>query len=187
MNWFFEPWAWYIGGPAIAIVLLITKLLGKRLGVSSSFRGLCTIAGAGKIVDFFNFEWKKDVQWMLIMVVGIALGGYIATNFLSHSDAVPLSEAAVTSFTQMGINTPGAAYLPEEFFSFNALFTLKGFLLIVIGGFLVGFGSRYAGGCTSGHAMSGLSELQLSSLVAVIGFFIGGLLVTHIVLPLIFN
>jgi len=64
--------------------------------------------------------------------------------------------------------------------------SLKGFLVLAFGGLMVGFGSRYAGGCTSGHAISGLSDLQIQSLIAVAGFFIGGLLMTYFVLPLIF-
>jgi uncharacterized membrane protein YedE/YeeE len=58
---------------------------------------------------------------------------------------------------------------------------------MVIGGFLVGFGTRYAGGCTSGHAISGLSNLQFASLIATIGFFAGGLIATHLLYPLLFN
>lgn len=50
----------------------------------------------------------------------------------------------------------------------------------------MGFGARWAGGCTSGHAISGLSNLQLPSLVAVLGFFAGGLLMTHLLFPLLF-
>ena len=57
--------------------------------------------------------------------------------------------------------------------------------MVLGGGFLVGFGARWAGGCTSGHAISGLADLQVPSLVAVVGFFVGGLAVTHLVLPLL--
>lgn len=56
---------------------------------------------------------------------------------------------------------------------------------MVIGGFLVGFGTAYAGGCTSGHAIAGLADRQAASLLAVCGFFAGGLTCTYLVLPLV--
>ena len=86
----------------------------------------------------------------------------------------------------LGFENAGEQYLPAELFSLEQVFTLKGLLILVIGGFLVGFGSRYAGGCTSGHAISGLSNLQLPSLIAVIGFFIGGLIMSFFILPWLF-
>jgi len=65
------------------------------------------------------------------------------------------------------------------------LLTIKGFILIVAGGFLVGFGTRYAGGCTSGHSIMGISNLQLPSLIATCCFMIGGFIVANIFIPLI--
>jgi uncharacterized membrane protein YedE/YeeE len=57
--------------------------------------------------------------------------------------------------------------------------------MIVVGGFLVGFGTRYAGGCTSGHAIMGLSNLQWPSLVATISFMVGGFIMANLILPFI--
>ena len=101
-----------------------------------------------------------------------------------------IAQATVEALQKIGVKTPetkaeGLGFLPGELFNFASLATLKGLILMVGGGFLIGFGSRWAGGCTSGHGISGLANLQLPSLVAVIGFFIGGLLMTHLLLPLI--
>jgi uncharacterized membrane protein YedE/YeeE len=86
----------------------------------------------------------------------------------------------------LGFSTIGESLLPPELFSWDAVFSIKGFLILVVGGFLVGFGTRYAGGCTSGHAITGLSSLQLPSLIAVIGFFIGGLIMINFIYPILF-
>ncbi len=83
----------------------------------------------------------------------------------------------------MGFESAGKAYSPTEIFE---TMSVKNIALLFVGGLLIGFGTRYAGGCTSGHAISGLSDLQLPSLIAVIGFFIGGLLMVHVLFPLIF-
>ena len=72
---------------------------------------------------------------------------------------------------------------PNDIFNFSSLLTVKGFIMMVIGGFLVGFGTRYANGCTSGHSIMGISNLQLSSLIATCCFFAGGLIMTWLILP----
>ena len=109
------------------------------------------------------------------------MGGILIAN----SDSLIVAESTRKALTTLGISVDGGL-APNTIFSWGGLFTLKGFLLMVFGGFLVGFGTRYAGGCTSGHAITGLSQIQLPSLIAVVGFFVGGLVSTHIVLPLIF-
>ena len=86
----------------------------------------------------------------------------------------------------MGFKNAGATLVPTEMYNLEAITSLKGLILLIIGGLLVGFGTRYAGGCTSGHAITGLSSLQKPSLIAVIGFFIGGLIMTNFILPIIF-
>lgn len=118
-----------------------------------------------------------------MFLVGAMIGGFIARQYLSNGAPVLISEATIQDLASLGISAPISAQ-PMEIFSLESLFTLKGFLILALGGFMVGFGSRYAGGCTSGHAISGLSNLQLPSLVAVIGFFAGGLIMTHFLLPL---
>jgi uncharacterized membrane protein YedE/YeeE len=100
-------------------------------------------------------------------------------------DVVAISDATRADLLALGI-TDLTGMIPSDVFAFEALLTLPGAVVILLGGFLVGFGARYANGCTSGHAISGLSNLQLSSLVVVIGFFIGGLVSAHLLLPIVF-
>ncbi len=160
-------------------------MIGKRFGMSSNLKTICTICGAGKVSSFFRFDWKSQ-QWNLIVVLGVVIGGFIAANFLSTDNTVHINPEVIYDLQSKGFTTAGEMYMPDLLFS-NEVFTQpKELLLLIIGGFLVGFGARYAGGCTSGHAISGLSNLQIPSLIAVIGFFIGGLTMVHIIFPLIF-
>lgn len=177
-----NPWPWYVSGPLISLVMITMLILGKQFGVSSNLRTMCSIAGAGKYAEFFRFDWKKDV-WNLIFIIGVLIGSFISREFLTTDPTIAISTQTITDLKAMGISNPGVDYVPVEIFNWSTLLTLKGFLFIVLGGFLIGFGTRYAGGCTSGHAISGLSNLQLPSLIAVVGFFIGGLFVTFLVLP----
>ncbi len=177
-----RPWPWYVAGPLIAAVMFTLLSLGKTFGVSSTLRTTCAAAGAGRTSDFFRFDWK-DQTWNLAFVAGALVGGFVVAQWMTNPEPIQLAEATVARLQSLGIDNPGASYLPESFFRWEALLTLKGWIILVGGGFLVGFGTRYAGGCTSGHAISGLSNLQLPSLIAVIGFFIGGLIMTHFILP----
>lgn len=180
-SWIQSPWPWYVAGPLISLVMWMMLFFGKKFGVSSTMRTICSIGGAAKFSDFFNFNWRAQV-WNLMFVLGALLGGYIASEFMIADQAIELSTSTKSALINMGMSNPGQQYVPD-IFRFDNLFTLQGLIFMVGGGFLVGFGTRYAGGCTSGHAISGLSNLQLPSLIAVIGFFIGGLLVTHFVIP----
>jgi uncharacterized membrane protein YedE/YeeE len=184
MEWIFNPWPWYIGGPMIALVMFLLLYFGKNFGMSSNLRTFCTICGAGKSNEFFNFDWKTQ-QWNLLVSAGAIIGGALAAHFLSTDSSVAIHPDTITKLQELNINSAGVSYLPEELFSVEALMQPKVLLMLSIGGFLVGFGARYAGGCTSGHAISGLSNLQLVSLYAVIGFFIGGLFMNHLLLPFI--
>ena len=184
MEWIFHPWPWYVGGPMIALIMFLLLFFGKNFGMSSNLRTFCTICGAGKSNEFFNFDWKKQ-QWNLMVSAGAIIGGALASHFLSTDSSVAIHPDTITKLQDLSINSAGKAYLPEELFSMQALLQPKVLLTLSIGGFLVGFGARYAGGCTSGHAISGLSNLQLVSLYAVIGFFIGGLFMNHFLLPYI--
>jgi len=186
-----QPWHWSISGAAIAFVMFLLIYLGKKFGVSSSFEALCTIGGAGKRIDYFKYDWKSH-SWLLMFVVGSIIGGGIASTLLASPEPVQISAATVADLAALGVNTPttnaeGAGFIPLEVFNWNSLLSLKGILIMVLGGFLIGFGTRWAGGCTSGHAISGLSNFQLPSLVAVIGFFIGGLAMTHLIFPFLFS
>ncbi len=185
MNFIYEPWPWYIAGPMIALILLLLLMVGKNFGMSSNLRTLCTLCGAGKTTDFFKFDWKSQ-KWNLIVVLGAIIGGYVGANFLSNTTAVVLNPETISDLKTFGFESAGAAYLPTEMFATTALGSLKNLVLLVLGGLFVGFGARYAGGCTSGHAISGLSNLQLPSLIAVIGFFIGGLTMIHLIFPILF-
>jgi uncharacterized membrane protein YedE/YeeE len=153
--------------------------------MSSNLRTLCAIGGAGKRVEFFKYDWKSQ-RWNLVVIFGALLGGFIAHNFLSNPIHIDLSENTVNDLAALGFDDVGQSLLPPELFSWDAAFSLKGLSILIIGGFLVGFGTRYAGGCTSGHAITGLSSLQLPSLIAVIGFFIGGLIMIHFIYPILF-
>ncbi|MFZ4058047.1 MAG: YeeE/YedE family protein [Ferruginibacter sp.] len=179
-----QPWPWYVSGIIIAAVMFLLLYFGKTFGFSSNLRTICSMSGAGKYVPFFKFNWRTQ-QWNLIFLVGAALGGCIARLFLTSDAPLQISAATVKDLSELGFSAP-ASLQPAELFSWEAVFTIKGFLMMAIGGLLIGFGTRYAGGCTSGHAITGLSNLQLPSLFAVIGFFIGGLLMTHFIFPLIF-
>lgn len=186
MEFILQPWPWFISGPLIAIVMFFLLYFGKKFGMSSNLRTLCSMGGAGKIADFFKFDWKAQ-RWNLMVVVGAIIGGYIATNFLSDDSVIALNPKTVSELQNLGFSNVGEALLPQEIFAWENVISIKGIAILIIGGFLVGFGARYAGGCTSGHAISGLSNLQLPSLLAVIGFFIGGLVMTYFILPLIFS
>jgi uncharacterized membrane protein YedE/YeeE len=178
-----QPWPWYVSGALIALVMALMLYFGKSFGVSANFRTVCSALGAGKNVSFFRFDWKSQI-WNLVFLVGAALGGALVYYFLSDNSAPAISPSTVQDLTALGIAPPTSPQ-PAELFGPESLSSLKGFLLLFGGGILVGFGARWAGGCTSGHAISGISALQVPSIVAVVGFFIGGLLMTHILLPII--
>ncbi|WP_298760485.1 YeeE/YedE thiosulfate transporter family protein [uncultured Psychroserpens sp.] len=181
-----EPWPWYISGPLIAIIMFVLIYFGKTFGMSSNLRTICAIGGAGKKVKFFDFDWKQQ-RWNLTVVIGAVIGGFIAHFYLSTPTNINLNPDTVNTLSTLGFENAGKSLLPAELYSWDAVFSLKGLAILIIGGFLVGFGTRYAGGCTSGHAITGLSSLQLPSLIAVIGFFLGGLIMIHLVFPLIFG
>lgn len=185
MDWIYEPWPWYVSGPMIALVMFLLIMVGKNFGMSANLRTMCTICGADKKAEFFKFDWKSQ-RWNLMVVLGAVVGGAIAHYGLSNGEGVQIAESVVSDLQSKGFESAGKAYLPNELFDLSALSSVKTWLILIIGGFLVGFGARYAGGCTSGHAISGLSDLQLPSLIAVIGFFLGGLTMIHFIFPLIF-
>lgn len=179
-----EPWPWYVAGPLIGLTVpLLLLWVGKPFGISSSFRDICAATLPGR-VEFFQYDWKAQA-WRLAFAVGVVIGGFLAWQVLSPEEAVvAISEATRTDLAALGI-TDQTGLVPRQLMSWDALGSLPGLIVLVVGGFLVGFGTRWAGGCTSGHAITGLSNLQPASLIAVLGFFAGGLLSTHWLLPLI--
>lgn len=185
------PWHWSVSGLLIAATMFALLYAGKTFGFSSNLRTMCSIAGAGRRVAFFNFDWKAQ-RWNLVFATGAILGGFFSSYVIPNPEPVQLSTETLAYLGEVGISAPGAtpgfpSFAPAELFSLEQLFTLRGMIIVLVGGFLIGFGTRWAGGCTSGHAISGLSNLQLPSLIAVVGFFIGGLIMTWLILPLIFQ
>jgi uncharacterized membrane protein YedE/YeeE len=180
-----QPWPWYIAGPLIGLMVPLLLLIGnKAFGISSTLRHICAACIPTK-AKFFDYNWKAE-SWNLIFALGMVLGGLIAGYFLRNPNPIELSESAIAGMNKLGVKNY-SGLIPADIFNFSSLLTLRGFLLMVAGGFLVGFGTRYAGGCTSGHAIMGLSNLQFPSLVATCCFFAGGLLMTWFILPYIMN
>jgi uncharacterized membrane protein YedE/YeeE len=178
-----QPWPWYISGIIIALIMVSLLYFGKAFGFSSNLRTICSMAGAGKQVRFFDFDWKAQ-RWNLLFLLGAVIGGVLCATLLKSDQPLQLSAATIHDLQKLGIRFDGQLN-PAQLFGAGHL-NFKNVLLLLTGGLLVGFGSRYAGGCTSGHAISGLSNLQIPSLIAVIGFFAGGLLMTWLIFPLIF-
>lgn len=178
-----QPWPWYVAGPLIGLTVPLLLLLGnKSFGISSSLRHVCAACFPSRI-PFFQYEWKKEI-WNLFFVAGVLGGGVVAAVFLGSNEPVAVSDSLREELAVYGV-TDYSSLVPVQLFNFENLFSLQGFLLIVVGGFLVGFGTRYAGGCTSGHSIMGLATLQLPSLIATMCFMIGGFIVANLVLPLI--
>lgn len=178
-----RPWPWWVAGPLIGLVVpFVYWYGGKKWGVSSSLQHLCA-AFVPSGLEYFRYDWKRRGAWHLAMAGGMLLGGFLGWRVLSRpGHVVDIAESTRADLASLGVRD-FSGMVPADFFSFDALGTIPGFLMVVAGGFLVGFGARYANGCTSGHAISGLSNLQASSLAAVVGFFAGGLLTVHVLLP----
>jgi len=196
-----QPWPWWMGAAVIGLTLFMLFYFDKEFGLSSNLRTMCAADGAGDFADFFNFDWSKQ-GWNLMVALGATFGGYMAANYFGGDDKAHVSPATIELLneiageevftTEGGVPiVPGTTVVSPEIepfwdiYSWRSLFTVRGFVIIIIGGFMIGFGARYAGGCTSGHAISGLADLQIPSLVAVIGFFTGGLIMTWLFLPYI--
>ena len=184
MEFITQPWPWYVAGPCIAMILALTIYFGESFGVSSTLRHMCSAGGAGKKIKFFDYNWKEKI-WNLVFAGGLIIGGFIASHYLQDPNALILNRDTISDLSALGFEFNGTI-APDSLFGTAALSSPKVLLLLIIGGLLVGFGTRWAGGCTSGHAITGMSNLQLPSLIAVIGFFIGGLVMTHLLYPLIF-
>lgn len=175
-----HPLPWYIAGPLIGLVVPALLLIGnKPFGISSNFRHLCAaVAPCG--LEFFGHNWRKLGGWNLTFLAGVFIGAAIAARLAPPTASI--SAHTIDALRAIGIHEFGGL-APHEVFTWSALLTLRGFVCVVVGGFLVGFGTAYAGGCTSGHAIAGLADLQPASLVAVLGFFAGGLITTFLLLP----
>jgi len=189
LSFILQPWPWWVAGPVIFVVMAGLIFSGKTFGVSSNLRTFCAMGGAhkfpGKAGDFFRYDWRFQ-SWNLVFVFGALAAGIILHFLQTPAAHIAISESTVQSLSAYGISA-NDGFAPNALFGLDMLFSIKGFLVLAAGGLLIGFGSRWAGGCTSGHAISGLSNLQLPSLISVIGFFAGGLVMTWFILPLLFS
>jgi uncharacterized membrane protein YedE/YeeE len=180
-----HPWHWSIAGVLIGLTVPMLYLLGnKPFGISSTFRHICAASLPSKI-PFFNYDWKKE-RWNLFFVAGIAIGGFIGATLLANPEPIKIVPSTHADLVRLGV-TQFTQLEPTDVFSFRSLLTVRGFIIMVLGGFMVGFGTRYAGGCTSGHSITGIANLQVSSLIATAFFMIGGFFVTWLIMPLIFK
>jgi len=180
-----QPWHWSVAGILIGLTVPTLLLIGnKKFGISSALRHFCAMCIPANI-PFFMYDWRKEL-WNIFFVIGILLGGILASKFLTNPNAIVVAESTKLSLAKFGI-TDFSKLMPVQIFSFENIFTLKGLVFFIVGGFLVGFGTRYAGGCTSGHAIMGISNLQIPSLIATCCFMIGGFFSANILLPLLFN
>ncbi|MEB2781802.1 YeeE/YedE thiosulfate transporter family protein [Algoriphagus sp. C2-6-M1] len=180
INWLSQPWPWYMAGPLIGLTVPALLILGnKSFGISSSLRHVCAICIPAKI-PFFQYNWRKEM-WNLVFVLGVLIGGFVATTFVSNPDELVIATQTQADLAALGISD-FSGLMPSDIFTWGNVFTAKGLVFFVLGGFLVGFGTRYAGGCTSGHAIMGISSLQWPSLVATIFFMVGGFLMTQVFL-----
>jgi len=183
MDFLYKPWPWYVAGPIIGLTVPLLLLMGnKRLGISSTLRHFCAACFPGTI-PLFQHDWKKEI-WNFWFVGGVLLGGIIGGILLANPDPVAIKASTQLYLASFGI-MPQDGLMPTELFNWSSLATVKGFVLMVVGGFLVGFGTRYARGCTSGHGITGLSALQWPSLLATMSFFGGGILFAKFILPYI--
>lgn len=177
-----QPWPWYVAGPLIGLIVpLLLLLAGREFGISSSLQHICAATLPGG-AEYFRYDWRRKGLWNLVFVAGVTAGGFVAGWLFANPDPVAIADSTRAALASMGIRD-FSGLVPADLIGWSALLTLRGFCAVVVGGFLVGFGARYAGGCTSGHAITGLATLQPASMLAVAGFFAGGLLVAWIVLP----
>jgi uncharacterized membrane protein YedE/YeeE len=180
-----QPWPWYIAGPLVGLTVPLLFILGnKSFGISSSLRHICAACIPANI-SFFKYDWRKEA-WNLFFVLGIFLGGVVASTFLANPNPIVVNPDLVSELAGYGI-TNYNSLIPTDILNWTALFTLKGFLMMVVGGLMIGFGTRYAGGCTSGHAITGLSTLQWPSLIATCCFMLGGFIMANFILPIILS
>jgi uncharacterized protein len=180
-----QPWPWYVAGALIGLIVPALLILGNRhFGISANLRHICAACFPANI-KFFQYEWKKEV-WNLFFVGGILVGGFLASQYLANPEPMVIHPELAKELAGYQL-TDHSALLPPELFSWPSLLTARGFIMMVIGGFMVGFGTRYAGGCTSGHAIMGLSNLQWPSLVATIMFMVGGFIMANLILPFVLS
>ena len=185
LSFLLQPWPWYVGGVVIGLAVPALLILGnKHFGISANFRHACAACLPSNI-RFFKYNWRKEI-WNFFFVGGIIVGAFLATRFMSGPEPVTVAPALLTELKHYGIEDH-SKLLPRELFSVDSLFTLRGMIMLIAGGFLVGFGARYAGGCTSGHSIMGISDLQVPSIIATVSFMVGGFIMANLILPIILS
>jgi uncharacterized membrane protein YedE/YeeE len=181
-----RPWPWYVAGPLLGLVAPLLLWLGNRLfGFSSNLRHMCAVVNPRQLA-WLKYDWRRDGAWNLAFALGTLVGGAIAGVLLRNPEPVAIANATRESLAALGVRD-FTGLVPSDVFSWASLGSLRGWLILVGGGLLVGFGTAYAGGCTSGHGVTGVADLQIPSFIALAGFFAGGVLGTFVLLPLIFG
>jgi len=179
-----RPWPWYVTGPLVGLVAAGLLAIGsKQFGVSSNLRHLCAAVVPGKVA-YFKYDWRRSGLWNLVFIAGVVVGGFVGGVLLANPEPVAITPAAHASLATLGIRD-WSGLVPRQLFNWHMLLTVRGFVMIVGGGFLIGFGTAYAGGCTSGHGITGLADLQVPSVIAVISFFAAGAAASFLLLPLL--
>lgn len=154
-----EPWPWWLAGAAIAaITLLLLGVTNQRLGISTGFENLCALVLKTPYLQ--RPEIVGSHGWRLPFLAGLLLGG--ALSALAGGGWAPLWDLGMFD-TRIGLGPAGK------------LAWMFG------GGVLIGFGTRLAGGCTSGHGIFGLANLERASLEATLAFMAAGIVTTQIV------
>ena len=179
-----RPWPWYVAGPLIGLMVPLFLLVGNHaFGISANFRHACAAILPGRAA-FLRYDWRRVGGWNLVFAVGVLIGGLIGASLIGHPEQITIAASTRSDLEALGIRQ-FSGLAPTEIFSWESLLSLRGLLMLLGGGFLVGFGTAYAGGCTSGHGVAGLANFEIASLIAVLGFFAGGLLGTYLLLPLL--
>lgn len=184
MEFLTRPWPWYVAGPLIGLMVPLLLVVGsKPFGISSNLRHLCA-AALPRGVEFFRYEWRRVGLWNLAFALGVVLGGFLAGVVFANPEPVAIAASTRADLAALGVRRFDGL-VPADLIGWEALLGVRGLLVILGGGFLVGFGTAYAGGCTSGHGIAGLADLQFPSLVATVSFFVGGIAATFLLLPLL--
>ncbi|GAB3839611.1 YeeE/YedE family protein [Hymenobacter jeollabukensis] len=185
MEFLSRPWPWYVAGPLVGLMVPLLLVLGNKLfGISSNLRHACAAVLPTRGLAYFRYDWRREGGWNLALALGIIGGGLLAGTALRNPQPVAISAATVADLQRLGLHD-FRGLVPAELFNWSALLSGRGLALLVGGGFLVGFGTAYAGGCTSGHALTGVADLQKPSMPAMAAFFVGGIIGTWVLLPLI--
>lgn len=178
-----RPWPWYVAGACVGLTVPVLLLLGnKSFGISSSLRHICAACLPANL-PFFKYNWRRE-SWNLFFAAGVLLGGVIASTLLANPEPIEIAASTRAQLAALGVRE-FQGLMPTDIFGAGEVFTARGLVFMVVGGLLVGFGTRWAGGCTSGHTIMGLSNLQWPSLVATMAFMIGGIAGTWFVLPIL--